>query len=94
MEQPRAWTEAAVSRRISLALLAGSLLKALAAASEALPMGPWDRKAVSSAGRLANHLDQHTSNFAALALCGVAPRKYSKKGEAKQTKDLQLPKAA
>ena len=48
MEQPRAWTEAAVSRRISLALLAGSLLKALAAA-EALPMGPWDRKAVSMA---------------------------------------------
>ena len=94
MEQPRAWTEAAVSRRISLALLAGSLLKALAAASEVLPMGPWDRKAVSSAGRLANHLDQHTSNFEALALCGVAPRKYSKKDETKQTKDLQLPKAA
>jgi hypothetical protein len=75
-------------------LLAGSLLKALAAASEALPMGPWARKAVSSAGRLANHLDQHASNFAVLALCGVAPRKYSKKDEAKQTKDLQLPEAA
>jgi hypothetical protein len=30
------------------ALLAGSLLKALAAASEGLPMGPWDRKAISS----------------------------------------------
>jgi hypothetical protein len=64
-------------------LLAGSLLKALAAASEGLPMGPWGRKAASSTGRLANHLDQHASNFAVLALCGVAPRKYSKKDEAK-----------
>jgi hypothetical protein len=41
------------------------------AASEALPMGPWDRKAISSAGRLANHVNQHASNFAVLALCGV-----------------------
>ncbi|MCA1606195.1 MAG: hypothetical protein LC775_12160 [Acidobacteria bacterium] len=55
MEQPRAWSERAVARRISLALLSGSLLKAMAAACEALPMGPWDTKAVSSAGRLANH---------------------------------------
>jgi hypothetical protein len=35
-------------------LLAGSLLKALAAASEGLPMGTARR---SSAGRLANHLE-------------------------------------
>ncbi|MCA1626893.1 MAG: transposase, partial [Acidobacteria bacterium] len=39
MEMPRAWSERAVERRISLALLAGSLLKAIAAACEALPMG-------------------------------------------------------
>jgi hypothetical protein len=55
MEMPRAWTEKAVARRISLALLAGSLLKAIAAGGDPLPMGPWDVKAVSSAGRLANH---------------------------------------
>lgn len=94
MEKPRAWTDPAVSRRISLALLCGSLLKAIAAASEALPMGPWDRKAVRSAGRLANYLDLHTRNFALLALQGVVPRKYTKNNEAKQTNDLQLPKAA
>ncbi len=34
MEMPRAWTENAVERRISLALLAGSLLKAIAAECE------------------------------------------------------------
>jgi hypothetical protein len=93
MEMPRAWTDPAVSRRISLALLCGSL-KAIAAASEALPVGPWDRKAVRSAGRLANYLDLHTSNFASLALQGVAPKKYSKNNDAKQTNDLQLPEAA
>lgn len=94
MEQPRAWSERAVERRISLALLSGSLLKAIAAACEALPMGPWDLKAVSSAGRLANHLDIHAANFVALALKGIAPRKYDKIGEAKETADLQLPLAA
>jgi hypothetical protein len=93
-ERPRAWTAQAVSRRISLALLCGSVLKAVAAACEALPMGPWDRKAVSSAGRLANHLDLHAPHFAALALQGVAPRKYHKMAKAKHTKDLQLPLAA
>jgi len=56
MERPRAWRETAVERRISLALLSGSLLKAIAATCDPLPMGPWDLKAVSSAGRLANHL--------------------------------------
>jgi len=57
MELPRAWTERAVSRRISLALLCGSLRKAIAASCAAIPMGPWDRNAVSTAGRLANPLD-------------------------------------
>lgn len=94
MEMPRAWTAQAVSRRISLALLAGSVLKAIAAASEPLAMGPWDRKAVGSAGRLANHLDIHASDFAALALEGVTPRKYRKIEEANHTSDLQLPIAA
>lgn len=94
MEMPRAWSERAVERRISLALLCGSLLKAIAAGCEPLPMGPWDRRAVSSAGRLANHLDIHAGNFAALALQGVAPRKYNKIAEAKETVDSRLPMAA
>jgi len=90
MEMPRAWSEKAIARRISLALLSGSLLKAMAAGGEPLPMGPWDRRAVGSAGRLANHLDLHADNFAALALKDVAPRKYDKITEAKETADLQL----
>ncbi len=94
MEQPRAWSARAVERRISLALLSGSLLKAIAAGCEALPMGPWDRKAVSSAGRLANHLELHAGNFAALALKGMAPRKYDKIPNAQETADAQLPLAA
>jgi hypothetical protein len=94
MERPRAWSETGVERRISLALLAGSLLKAVAATCAALPMGPWDRTAVSSAGRLANHLDLHAQHFAALALQGVAPRNYRKIAEANHTKELQLPLAA
>jgi Transposase DDE domain len=94
MEMPRAWTEQAVSRRISLALLAGSLLKASAAACEALPMGPWDRKAVGSAGRLANHLELYATHFVSLALEDIAPRKYRKMANTKHTADLQLPLAA
>lgn len=94
MEMPRAWSETAVERRISLALLCGSLLKAIAAACDPLPMGPWDLKAVSSAGRLANHLAIHAGNFVALALQGLAPRTYRKITEAKETTDLQLPLAA
>jgi hypothetical protein len=94
MEQPRAWTETAVRRRISLALLCGSLLKAIAAACAALPTGPWDRKALSTAGRLANYLDLHTPHFAALALSGLTPRKYTKRSDTKQTTDLPFPKAA
>ena len=94
MEMPRAWSETAVERRISLALLSGSLLKMIAASCEPLPMGPWDRKAVGSAGRLANHLEIHAGNFVALALKGIAPRKYDKIAEAKETTDSQLPLAA
>ena len=94
MEMPRAWSATAVERRISLALLAGSLLKAIAAACPPLPMGPWDVKAVSSAGRLANHLALHARNFVALALQGLAPRTYRKITEAKETTELQLPLAA
>ncbi len=49
MEQPEAWTEA---------LLCGSVLKAIAAACTALPMGPWDRKAIvkTSAPKQTNNL--------------------------------------
>jgi hypothetical protein len=94
MEMPRAWTERAIERRISLALLTGSLLKAIAAACAPLPMGPWDVKAVSSAGRLAKHLSLHAQNFATLALHGLTPRKYRKINIAKETAALQLPLAA
>jgi len=73
-ELPRAWSATAVERRLSLALLSGSLLKAIAATCDPLPMGPWDWKAVSSAGRLANHLAIHAGNFVALALQGLAPK--------------------
>ena len=76
MEMPRAWTETALERRISLALLTGSLLQAIAAATRPLAMGPWDRKPTPSAGRLANHLDIHVTHFSTLALNGVEPRNY------------------
>ena len=94
LEMPRAWRATAVERRISLALLAGSLLKAIAAACDPLPMGPWDLKAVSSAGRLANHLALQAGNFVTLALNGLVPRTYRKILEAKETTELQLPLAA
>ena len=94
MEMPRAWSEPGVARRISLALLAGSLLKAIAAACAPLPMGPWDVKAVSSAGRLANHLALHAENFVALALHNLAPRTYRKMSNANETAELPLPLAA
>jgi len=94
MEMPRAWSATAVARRISLALLAGSLLKAMAAACAPLPMGPWDVKAVSSAGRLANHLALQASNVVALALQDLAPRMYRKTASPKETTKLPLPLAA
>jgi hypothetical protein len=94
MEMPRAWSATGVERRISLALLAGALLKAIAAACAPLPMGPWDLKAVSSAGRLANHLSLQAQNFAPLALQGLTPRKYRKINIAKETTELPLSLAA
>lgn len=94
MEMPRAWTAPAVERRISLAVLAGSLLKALAAACAPLPMGPWDRKPARSAGRLANFLSLHTAHFVTLALKEVSPRSYRKFHNAKDSADLRLPLAA
>jgi hypothetical protein len=75
-------------------LLSGSLLKAIAAMSEGLAMGPWDNKPQPSAGRLANHLEIHIDNLSALALEGVQARNYRKNPEAAQAQDLQLKKAA
>jgi hypothetical protein len=94
MEMPRAWTATALERRISLALLAGSLVKAIAAVCAPQAMGPWDRQPVRSAGRLANYLDLHTWHFAALALEGVAPRNYRKNPKGSQSKDLRRRNAA
>jgi hypothetical protein len=67
---------------------------AVAAAGAPLPMGPWEVKAVASAGRLAHHLSLHAQNFATLALQGLTPRKYRKLNIAKEPADLQLPLAA
>jgi hypothetical protein len=93
-EKPRAWTEQAVERRIGLGLLSGSLLKAIAAMSEGLAMGPWDKKPQPSAGRLANHLEIHIDNLSTHALEGVQARNYRKNPESAQAQDLQLKKAA
>jgi hypothetical protein len=94
MEMPRAWTETALERRISLSLLSGSLLQAIAAATGPLAMGPWDRKPMPSAGRLANYLESHAANFSALALKGVEPRNYRIIHEHTHIKELQQSKAA
>jgi len=94
MEMPRAWTATALERRISLALLTGSLLKAIAAVCAPQAMGPWDRQPVRSAGRLANYLDLHVWHFVALALEGVAPRNYRINPKGFQRKDLRRRKAA
>src|SRR5438128_1374430 len=94
MEMPRAWTEMALERRISLSLLTGSLLQAIAAATGPLAMGPWDRQPMPSAGRLANYLDSHAANFSALALKGVAPRNSRIIHEHTHINELQQPKAA
>lgn len=94
MEQPRAWTEPALSRRIALALLCGSLLKAIAASFEAIPIGPWDREARPSAGRLAYHLAARVTNFAAFALAGTAPRIYRKNREHPDSNNLRQRPAA
>jgi hypothetical protein len=94
MEMPRAWTATALERRISLALLVGSLLKAIAAVCTPQAMGPWDRQPVRSAGRLANYLDLHVWHFVALALAGVAPRNYRTNPKGFQRKDLRRRKPA
>lgn len=94
MEMPRAWTEKALERRIGLSLLTGSLLKALAAVSGPLAMGPWDRKPMPSAGRLANYLDIYVRNFSALALKGVEPRTYRVIPDTSHINNSQLPEAA
>ena len=94
MEMPRAWTEKAIERRISLGMLVGFVLKAIAAVCEPLPLGPWDRRFQRTAGKLANHLDIHIHNFVALALSGVKPRNYQKIQTPQKNKDLPLPDAA
>jgi hypothetical protein len=94
MEMPRAWTQTALERRIGLALLVGTLLKAMAAVCKPQAIGPWDRQPVRSAGRLANYLDLHAERFIALALQGVEPRNYQKNPNRVCTKDLQPRKAA
>jgi hypothetical protein len=94
MEMPRAWTATALERRISLALVVGSMLKAIAAVCEPQAMGPWDRKPVRSGGRLAHYLDIHAWRFSALALQGVAPRNYRKNPKGPNIQDLEQPEAA
>lgn len=93
-EMPRAWLGKAVERRIGLGLLAGSLLKAIAAMAEGITVGPWDKKPQPTAGRLAKHLDSHIMDFAALALQGVQPRNYRKNSQAAQAHDLEWQEAA
>lgn len=88
MEMPRAFAELAVTRRLSLALLAGSLLKAVAARCAPLALGPWHRKPQATAGRLASFLNLQAAKFAELALQGTAPRKYRKNSAATETKNL------
>ena len=89
MEMPRAWTEQALERRIGLALLTGSLLKAISAACPPIAIGPWDRKAQASAGRLANYLDIHLSIFKGLALKGISLKNYIKIQHPSLINDLQ-----
>jgi len=94
MEMPRAWTETALARRISVALIAGSLLKAIAAVCAPQAIGPWDRKPVRSGGRLAHYLDLHAKRFVALALDGVEPRNYRKNPKGSQIEELEEREAA
>lgn len=90
MEEPRAFTQKAVTRRISLSLLCGSLLKAIAAKSEAIAIGPWDRKAERTGGRLCHYLGQYAFIFAKVALAKVYPRKYERNENAEISKDLSF----
>lgn len=93
-ESVRAWSEKAVERRIGLGLMSASLLKAIAATSEGIAMGPWDRKAQPTAGRLANYLHIHTQELLTLSLEGVGVRKYEKNPKHPKVKDLEHKKAA
>ncbi len=93
-EMPRAWADKAVTRRISLGLLAGSLLKAIAAMADGIAMGPWDRNPQPTAGRLANYLNSHIVDFAELALQGVKPRNYRKNPQLAQAHSLEWKEAA
>jgi hypothetical protein len=88
MEMPRAFAEPAVTRRIGLALLAGGLLKALAARCEPLALGPWDRQPQRSGGRLAHYLRQRLEQFQALALRNTAPKNHPKIAEPLKAKNL------
>ncbi len=94
MEMPRAWTENAIKRRIGLALLAGCLLKAIAAVCEPIATGPWDRKPKPTAGRLSHYLNLRVNDFSALALKGVKSRNYRKIKKPQKIKDLCLSEAA
>jgi hypothetical protein len=94
MEMPRAWTATALERRLSVALLAGALWKAIAAVCAPQAMGPWDRQPVRSAGRLAHYRDLHAWHFATLALEGIALRNSRKNPKGFQRKDLRRRKAA
>jgi hypothetical protein len=94
MEMPRAWTALAIERRIGLALLTGSLLKAIAAVCEPLAIGPWDRKPQRSAGRLANFLGIHIANFLHFALNEARLKNYGKIQLPNQLNELQKKRAA
>ncbi len=75
-------------------MLAGFVLKAIAAMCEPLSIGPWDRRPQPTAGRLANYLDIHIQNFVALALSEVKPRNYQKIQTPQKSKGLPLPDTA
>jgi hypothetical protein len=94
MDMPRAWSEPGVERRSSVALLAGSLLKAVAAACGPLPRDPRNVKAVAAAGRLAHHWALHSTNVVPLALKGFAPRTYRQMTDPQETPESPLPLAA
>jgi len=75
-------------------MLAGFVLKAIAAGGEPIPIGPWNLRPQTSAGRLTNYLDIHIHNFVALALAGVKCRNYQKIQTPQKSKDLPFPDAA
>ena len=83
-----------LGNHLSLAMLVGFVLKAIAAVCDPLPIGPWDRKPQPTAGRLANYLDIRIHNFVALALTGVKPRNYRKIQTPQKISDLPLQDAA